>query len=138
MLSLDRKSLIDIILQGQGDQGGSLLPPPEGVWGMPPDILKTIPGYGDVKKDREQARAIMTKLGYCADKPLKIKVSTRNLATYRDPAVVLIDQFKQHLHRWRAGPGGIQRLVRQGGAQGLLGRSQPHRQRHRRSRPGVL
>jgi peptide/nickel transport system substrate-binding protein len=94
MLSLDRKAFIDIILQGQGDIGGSLLPSPEGVWGLPQDILKTIPGYGDVKKDREQARAIMTKLGYSADKPLKIKVSTRNLATYRDPAAVLIDQLK--------------------------------------------
>ena len=57
-------------------------------------MLKTIPGYGDVEKDREQAREIMKKLGYAADKPLKIKVSTRNLATYRDPAVVLIDQLK--------------------------------------------
>jgi peptide/nickel transport system substrate-binding protein len=64
------------------------------VWGMPPEMLKTIPGYGDVNKSREQARAIMSKLGYSADKPLKIKVSTRNIATYRDPAVVLIDQLK--------------------------------------------
>jgi peptide/nickel transport system substrate-binding protein len=94
-LSLDRKAFIDIILQGKGDQGGTMLPPPEGVWGLPPDILKTIPGYGDVKKSRDEARAIMTKLGYSAEKPLKIKVSTRNLATYRDPAVVLIDQLKQ-------------------------------------------
>jgi peptide/nickel transport system substrate-binding protein len=93
-LTLDRKSFIDILGQGEGDIGGSLLPPPEGVWGMSPDILKTIPGYGDVKKDREEARAIMKKLGYGPDKPLKIKVSTRNLATYRDPAVVLIDQLK--------------------------------------------
>jgi peptide/nickel transport system substrate-binding protein len=93
-LSLDRKSFIDIIFQGQGDVGGTLLPQPEGVWGMPPEMLKTIPGYGDVKKDREEARAIMAKLGYTADKPLKLKVSTRNLATYRDPAVVLIDQLK--------------------------------------------
>ena len=93
-MSLDRKSMIDIILQGQGDQGGSLLPPPEGVWGLPPDQLKTLPGYGDVAKDREKARAIMTKLGYSATNPLKIKVSTRNLATYRDPAAVLIDQLK--------------------------------------------
>jgi peptide/nickel transport system substrate-binding protein len=93
-LALDRKSFIDIILQGQGDVGGSLLPPPEGVWGLPPDVLKTIPGYGNVKKDREEARSIMTKLGYGPDKPLKIKVSTRNLPTYRDPAVVLIDQLK--------------------------------------------
>ena len=93
-MALDRKSMIDIVLQGHGDIGGSLLPPPEGVWGMPPDILKTIPGYGDVKTDREEARKIMQKLGYGPDKPLKIKVSTRNLATYRDPAVVLIDQLK--------------------------------------------
>ena len=61
---------------------------------MPAEILKTVPGYGDVNKDREQARAIMVKLGYGANNPLKIKVSTRNLATYRDPAVVLIDQLK--------------------------------------------
>ena len=93
-LALDRKAFIDIIFQGQADQGGTLLPPPEGVWGMPPDMLKTIPGYGDVNKSRKEARAIMTKLGYGPDKPLKIKVSTRNLATYRDPAVVLIDQLK--------------------------------------------
>ena len=71
-----------------------MLPGPEGVWGMPPEMLKTVMGYGDVKKDREEAQAIMKKLGYGPDKPLKIKVSTRNLATYRDPAVVLIDQLK--------------------------------------------
>jgi peptide/nickel transport system substrate-binding protein len=94
-LSLDRKAFIDIILQGHGDQGGTMLPAPEGVWGLPPDILKTIPGYGDVKKDRAEAQAMMKKLGYGPDKPLKIKVSTRNLATYRDPAVVLIDQLKE-------------------------------------------
>ena len=93
-LALDRKSFIDIIFQGQADAGGTLLPQPEGVWGMPPDMLKTIPGYGDVNKDRAQAREIMKKFGYGPDKPLKIKVSTRNLATYRDPAVVLIDQLK--------------------------------------------
>lgn len=94
-LSLDRKAFIDIIQQGQADVGGSLLPGPEGFWGMPADILKTISGYGDVKKDRGQAQEIMKKLGYGPDKPLKIKVSTRNLATYRDPAVVLIDQLKE-------------------------------------------
>ena len=93
-LALDRKAFIDIIFQGQADAGGTLLPPPEGVWGMPLEMLKTIPGYGDVHKDREQARAILAKSGYTASNPLKIKVSTRNLATYRDPAVVLIDQLR--------------------------------------------
>ena len=37
----------------------------------------------------------MREAGYGPDKPLKIKVSTRNIAPYRDPAVILIDQLKQ-------------------------------------------
>ena len=35
------------------------------------------------------------RLGYGADKKLKIKVSTRDLPFYRDPAVILIDQLKE-------------------------------------------
>ena len=38
---------------------------------------------------------MMEKLGYGPDKRLKIKVSTRNIAEFRDPAVILIDQLKQ-------------------------------------------
>ena len=94
-MALDRDAFVKILFEGQADIGGSLLPPPAGVWGLPPDILKTIPGYGaDVKKSRDEARAIMQKLGYGPDKKLKIKVSTRNLGEYRDPAVILIDQLK--------------------------------------------
>jgi peptide/nickel transport system substrate-binding protein len=37
----------------------------------------------------------MQGLGYGPDKPLKIKVSTRDIAIYRDPAVILIDQLKK-------------------------------------------
>src|SRR4051794_7541025 len=44
-LSLDRKAFIDIITDGQGDVGGVMLPPPEGVWGMPPEVLQTLSGY---------------------------------------------------------------------------------------------
>jgi peptide/nickel transport system substrate-binding protein len=95
-LTLDRKAFIDTLFQGQADIGGSLLPPPEGVWGLPPEILKTIAGYDpDVKKNRTEARKIMEKLGYGPSKPIKIKVATRNLATYREPAVILIDQLKE-------------------------------------------
>jgi peptide/nickel transport system substrate-binding protein len=34
----------------------------------------------------------MEKLGYGPDKRLKLKVSTRDLSVFRDPAVILIDQ----------------------------------------------
>jgi peptide/nickel transport system substrate-binding protein len=95
-LALDRKSFIDILAEGQGDVGGAMLPPPAGVWGLPPDQLATLPGYDpDVAKNRTAAREIMTKLGYGPDKHLAIKVAARNIATYRDPAVILIDQLKQ-------------------------------------------
>ena len=95
-LSLDRKAFIDILTEGQGSVGGVMQPPPNGVWGMPSDMLMTLPGYDpDVQKNRAEARIIMEKLGYGPDKPLAVTVSTRNLAPYRDPAVILIDQLKE-------------------------------------------
>jgi peptide/nickel transport system substrate-binding protein len=38
-LSLDRKAFIDIINEGHGDVGGAMQPLPEGLWGMPPEVL---------------------------------------------------------------------------------------------------
>jgi len=87
---LDRKAFVDIITQGQGDIGATMLPPPEGVWGMP------LPGYGaDIEKNRTEARAIMQKLGYGPNKRLPVTVSTRNIPPYRDPAAILIGQLRE-------------------------------------------
>ena len=95
-LSLDRKAFIDILAEGRGTAGGVMQPPPAGVWGMPPEILQTLPGYGpDIAKNRAEGRSIMENLGYGSDNRLKVTVSTRNLAPYRDPAVILIDQLKE-------------------------------------------
>ena len=95
-LTIDRKAFVDILYEGKADIGGAMLPLPAGVWGLPPEILKTIPGYGpDVQKNRAEARSIMQKLGYGPDNRLKVKVSTRNIAIYRDPAVILLDQLKE-------------------------------------------
>jgi peptide/nickel transport system substrate-binding protein len=94
-LSLDRKAFIDILSAGKADIGGVMLPPPEGAWGMPPDVLSTLPGYsGDVEKSRAEGRKLMEELGYGRTKPLKVKVTTRNIPTFRDPAAILIDQLK--------------------------------------------
>jgi peptide/nickel transport system substrate-binding protein len=94
-LTLDRQAYIDIISEGEGKMGGAMLPPPDGVWGMPPEMLKTITGYVDVEKNREQGRALMREAGYGPDKRLKLKVSTRNIAPFRDPATILLDHLKQ-------------------------------------------
>src|SRR5271166_4548912 len=95
-LSLDRKAFIDIITQGKGDIGATMLPPPEGLWGMPPEMLATLPGYDpDIGKNRVEARKIMEKLGYGPDNRLALTLSSRNIPAYRDPAVILIDQLKE-------------------------------------------
>ena len=67
-LSLDRQAFIDILGDGQGEIGGAMMPPPAGLWGMPQELLKTLPGYDpDVAKNRGKARELMEKLGYGAD-----------------------------------------------------------------------
>jgi peptide/nickel transport system substrate-binding protein len=94
-LSLDRNAFIDILDDGQGDIGGAMLPPPDGVWGLPKKMLEGLPGYGpDVEKSRMEARGIMEKLGYGPTNPLQVKLSARNIPITRDPAIILIDQLK--------------------------------------------
>ena len=95
-MTLDRQAFIDTLTQGKGNVGVAMLPPPEGIWGMPPEMVKQLPGYDpDVEKSRAAARKIMEKAGYGPDKHLALKVSTRNIPPYRDPAVILLDQLKQ-------------------------------------------
>src|SRR5437763_3798563 len=95
-LSLDRQAFIDILAEGQGAVGGAVLPPPDGVWGMTPEALQKLPGYGpDVAKNREQGRALMRKLGYGPENRLAVKLSTRNVPGYRDAAVVAISQLRE-------------------------------------------
>ena len=94
-LALDRKSFIDIISEGKSDQGGAMLPPPEGVWGLPPNMLHALPGYdGNTEANRAKARRLMEGQGYGPDKRLAVKLAARNVPQHRDPAVILIDQLK--------------------------------------------
>ena len=94
--SLDRQAFIDILAEGQGAVGGTVLPPPDGIWGMPRDALHKLAGYSpDVTKNREEGRALMRKLGYDPDNRLAVKLSTRNVPGYRDAAVVAVSQLRE-------------------------------------------
>ena len=96
VLSVDREAFNTIINLGKRPNGATMLPPPEGVWGMPPDVLHTMPGYGpDVAANRAEAKKIMEKLGYGPDKHLGIKLSTRDIPAWRTPAVLLSSQLKE-------------------------------------------
>jgi peptide/nickel transport system substrate-binding protein len=96
VLAIDRKAFIDILNQGNAEAGGTMQPPKDGVWGLPKEIYEAVPGYGpEVQKNREEARAIMKKLGYGPDKHLPLKVATRGISLYKDPAVILAGQLKE-------------------------------------------
>ena len=91
-LSIDRQAFVDIIGQGQGRIGGVLQPPPAGLWGMPPEMLRELPGYDpDVQKNRTEGRGVMEGLGYSPDRRLSIKITSQDWPIYRDPAVLLIN-----------------------------------------------
>ena len=95
-LAIDRKPFNSILMEGFALTGGAMLPKPAGEWGMPPEMVSSLTGYGpDTDKNVAEAQAIMQKLGYSDAKPLQIKIQTRNLPTYRDAAVIVTDQLKK-------------------------------------------
>ncbi len=95
-LTLDRKAIIDTLTLGEAEVGGALLASPGGVWGMPPEMMRQLPGYDpDVAKSRAEGRAIMERLGYGPNNRLRVKVSARDTAAFRDPAVLLIDHLRE-------------------------------------------
>ena len=133
-LTLDRQAFIDILSEGEGKMGGAMLPPPDGVWGMPPEMVKTIVGYDNVAANREKARELMKEAGYGPDKRLKVKVSTRNIATFRDPATILIDHLKHIYVDGELEVIDTVDLLQPRVQEGLRGGAQPHRLGGRRSR----
>jgi peptide/nickel transport system substrate-binding protein len=95
-LALDRPAFNTILAEGKSMIGAVMLPSPDGKWGMPDSELAKIPGYDpNLANNQAEALKIMQSLGYSAANPLKVKVSTRNIPLYRDPAVIFIDQMKK-------------------------------------------
>ena len=96
MLGLDRQGFIDILSHGHASISGVMMPLPEGLWGMPKEVLETLPGYSGTLVERQaEARRIMEKLGYGPSNRLKIKVSTRDFSIYKEATTILIDQLNK-------------------------------------------
>ena len=84
-MTLDRKAFIDIMTQGQGDAGGAMPPMPAGRWGLPDEMLRAPAGLRS--RHRQEPRGGAQDHGGQGLRPgqeLKLKLSTRNLPTYRD------------------------------------------------------
>ncbi|MBI4081524.1 MAG: ABC transporter substrate-binding protein [Candidatus Lambdaproteobacteria bacterium] len=80
-LAMDRNALLRS-LQGGGIPGSAMIPQPYGVWGLTPEQLADLPGYGDPAKNKAEARRILAEEGYTAEKPLKVKVTVRTFPTH--------------------------------------------------------
>ena len=138
-LGIDRKAFIDIINQGRADAGGTMQPAPNGVWGLPKEILDAVPGYGpDVEKNRAEGRAIMKKLGYGPGQAAQAQGLDPQPPALPRARGAADRPAQGGLFRGRARAGRHRDLVHQDRAQGLCDRPQHHRQRRRRSRPDLF
>ena len=134
-LSLDRKSFIDILGEGQYDVGAVLQPPPEGIWGMPQEMLQQLTGYGpDVQKNREEAREHDALARLRPRQPAEgqgVGAQHRLVSRSRgDPD----RPAEGDLDRRRARNGRDRQLGPEADAQGFYCRDEPLGQRRRRSR----
>jgi peptide/nickel transport system substrate-binding protein len=94
-LAMDRKAILTSVLQGQAILGGANLPPPYGEWGLSTAQLAGLPGYGDPKVDKAEARKLLAEAGYGPNNPLKVLVTTRDLVQYQDMAVWIVAECKE-------------------------------------------
>lgn len=95
LLAIDRQAFIDIISQGKNFLAVNMMAPPKGNWGMPKEELAKLVSYGDPAVQRVQAQKILEKHGIGGGSRPKLKVSTRDFNTFRDPAVILVDQLNK-------------------------------------------
>jgi len=94
-LALDRNAFVQA-QQGHGRLGGIMMSPPHGIWGLSPEQLGTVPGYGkDVTKNRAEARKLMEEAGYGPNNKMKLTYLVRmSIPSYMLGASIVADQLR--------------------------------------------
>ena len=93
-LAMDRYAYVQGVRHNGAIVGAALMPPPQGIWGLPERELKLLPGYRGAERDKAEARKLLTAAGVGAGKPLRIELTTRNIAIYVDLASFVADQLR--------------------------------------------
>ena len=126
-LALDRKRFNTDPQRRQSQDRRRDDAPTEGTWGMPPDIVAELPATAPTSKEPRRSPQDDGRPRLQSANPLKVKVSTRNIPLYRDPAVILIDQLQEPSTSKANSSPRIDRLVRQDRARRLHHRFQSSR-----------
>jgi peptide/nickel transport system substrate-binding protein len=93
-LALDRRAFNRSVQPGY-NLGAMLLSRPYGAWGLDESVFDSVPGYRDPALDKEDARKLMREAGYGPQHRLALKVTTQNVANYRDAAAWSLGELKQ-------------------------------------------
>ena len=114
-------------------------PPPEGIWGMPPEMLASCRATIRTSRRTAPKRARSWRSSATGrTSGSRSRSSTRNIPPYRDPAVILIDQLKEIYIDGELEPIDTTQWYPDDDAQGLHGRAQPDRHLCRRPGRAVL
>ena len=135
-LALDRKPFNDILSQGHALVGARHAAAADRRLGHAGGDAGDVAGLRRRTSTRTGPKPARSWKGSvtATDKPLKVKVSTRNIAIYRDPAVILIDQLKAIHIDGELEPIDTTVWYSKVTAQGLLDRPEPDRPWRRRPR----
>ncbi|MBI4083974.1 MAG: ABC transporter substrate-binding protein [Candidatus Lambdaproteobacteria bacterium] len=93
-LAMDRNSLVRSVFQGGAEPGTAFMPAPYGTWGLTAEQMRPLPGMGDPAQHKAEARRLLAELGYTAEKPLRVKVTTRAIVHYVKAALWVLGELK--------------------------------------------
>jgi len=93
--AMDRQAFVQGVRHGGAVVGASMMPKPFGIWGLPDQDFKTLPGYRGSEVDKAEARKLLAAAGYGPGKPLKVELVTRTISIYLDVGSFVADQLRQ-------------------------------------------
>jgi peptide/nickel transport system substrate-binding protein len=94
-LAMDRHAFVQGVRHGGAVVGASMMPKPFGIWGLPEQDFKTLPGYRGSVADKAEAKRLLASAGYGPGKPLRVEMVTRTISIYLDVASFVADQLRQ-------------------------------------------
>ena len=93
-LAMDRRAFVQGVRHGGAVVGAAMMPKPFGIWGLPEQDLRTLPGYRDPAQDKAEAKRLLASAGYGPGKPLRVEMVTRTISIYLDVASFVVDQLR--------------------------------------------